>query len=527
MKDQKPEPARAARKLNAIVIGTLLFLALPVVSLAQSRVASDPPRRSITDFHARSIGPEVHASWDDRNGRARFVMGRFETGLSESEGLSDPTTAARKIAARFGRAFGLDKVVNEVRVRHAYPDQLGFVHIVLEQDHRGIPVVGSELRIHLRGSALSAINGAIAESVDLPTLRPKINRGQASAIASRLHPDSTISSGPRLVIMSREVDSSLDGDHLAWQVTTVRESDNSSFDFFLDAMTGVPIRKVSNTHSAINRRIYDLQNTGIWPSAPYATESSPPPASDIDGDHAYDMSNIVYNHFVGNYGWRSYNNLDSPLDIGIRLSRVSVGGDNAFWNDNLKALLFTPGMVALDVMGHEFTHGVIHSMGGKLDYYGQPGALNESYADIFGVIIDSDDWAIAENAVSGVLRSMAFPYLFTYTENNGTTRPYPYHASDYRCYTVFDYGGVHVNSNIHNYAAYLIMSDIGRHNGGRIFFRALRDYLGVFSDFADARDAATAAATDLFGLSSAQRAAVVSAFTQIGLPPGYSIVTRK
>ncbi len=40
-----------------------------------------------------------------------------------------------------------------------------------------------------------------------------------------------------------------------------------------------------------------------------------------------------------------------------------------------------------DIVGHEFTHGVIdHSAG--LIYFSQSGALNESFSDIFGETID-------------------------------------------------------------------------------------------------------------------------------------------
>ena len=42
--------------------------------------------------------------------------------------------------------------------------------------------------------------------------------------------------------------------------------------------------------------------------------------------------------------------------------------------------------VDLDVVGHEMFHGVT-DMTSRLEYALQSGALNESYSDIFGVII--------------------------------------------------------------------------------------------------------------------------------------------
>ncbi len=47
---------------------------------------------------------------------------------------------------------------------------------------------------------------------------------------------------------------------------------------------------------------------------------------------------------------------------------------------------------ALDVVGHEYTHGVVQyavAGGNGLIYQGESGALNESYADILGSLIEN------------------------------------------------------------------------------------------------------------------------------------------
>ena len=50
-------------------------------------------------------------------------------------------------------------------------------------------------------------------------------------------------------------------------------------------------------------------------------------------------------------------------------------------------ITFKP-LVGLDVIGHEFSHLVISKNGnGGLNYQGESGALNESFADIFGTAI--------------------------------------------------------------------------------------------------------------------------------------------
>ena len=48
-----------------------------------------------------------------------------------------------------------------------------------------------------------------------------------------------------------------------------------------------------------------------------------------------------------------------------------------------------------DDVRHEFNYGVNSTS--KLEYKFESGALNESYADFFGVLIDGDDdWLIGE-----------------------------------------------------------------------------------------------------------------------------------
>src|SRR6185436_18716992 len=94
--------------------------------------------------------------------------------------------------------------------------------------------------------------------------------------------------------------------------------------------------------------------------------------------------------------------------------------DNAFWSG--AAMFYGNGNQAftslakgLDVAGHEMSHGVIQNTA-NLEYLSQSGALNESYADIFGSLIDRDDYKMGEDVVklnffpSGALRDLSNPH---------------------------------------------------------------------------------------------------------------------
>lgn len=115
----------------------------------------------------------------------------------------------------------------------------------------------------------------------------------------------------------------------------------------------------------------------------------------------------------------------------------------------------------LDVIAHELTHGVTGTSS-QLVYENQSGALSESFSDIFGIIIKN--WWEAESPQDtgtwnfelgpglgddGPLRDLSDP----------TRTGQPDHMDDYDPDPEGkDHGGVHTNSNIHNKAAYQILT---------------------------------------------------------------------
>lgn len=130
-------------------------------------------------------------------------------------------------------------------------------------------------------------------------------------------------------------------------------------------------------------------------------------------------------------------------------------------SDNLGQPLSTARF--LDVMAHELAHGVT-STTANLIYKNQSGALNESFSDIFGILIKNwfpgepnpltgwswtlgDEW----NGAGTVLRNMEDPTKGEPLWPNGDGQPA--HMNDY-VNTTQDNGGVHINSGIHNRAFY-------------------------------------------------------------------------
>jgi len=214
------------------------------------------------------------------------------------------------------------------------------------------------------------------------------------------------------------------------------------------------------------------------------------------------------------------------------VSIVNVSGEdgasmgNAFWNGfaifygNGDSAFFPLGR-GLDVAGHEMSHGVVQNTA-NLRYQDESGALNESFADVFGAMIDRDDWTIGEDVVktgafpSGALRDMEDPHNGAAANDFGRGWQ-PKHVNE-QFLGSQDNGGVHINSGIPNHAFYKIAMQLGREKAEQIFYRALTVYLTKSSNFVDFRNAVLTSTLDLYG--GDDQVKVVNALIQVGLTVG-------
>lgn len=243
---------------------------------------------------------------------------------------------------------------------------------------------------------------------------------------------------------------------------------------------------------------------------------------------AHYNADISYEYFKNTFNRNSINGQGGTIISFINVGDESGGSlENAFWNGNAMfygngGTAFSALAGALDVGGHEMSHGVIQNTA-NLEYRNQSGAINESYADIFGAMIDRDDWKLAEDIVntqqfpSGAMRDMQNP-------NNGGSGLgqngwQPKDMTEFYSGTQ-DNGGVHINSGIPNRAYYLFATAIGKDKAEQVYYRALDNYLTVSSRFIDLRLAVIQAATDLHGSGATEVQAAESAFDTVGITNG-------
>jgi Zn-dependent metalloprotease len=282
------------------------------------------------------------------------------------------------------------------------------------------------------------------------------------------------------------------------------------------------------------RQIYTANNGSTLPGTGVRSEGQAP-TGDAATDEAYDGLGATFDLY-----WNIFhrNSIDNAGENLIGTVHYLSGYDNAFWNGTQMVFgdgdgkYFNRFTIAIDVMGHELTHGVTAHQA-NLVYHDQPGALNESMSDVFGSLVKQyahspqqtaaqADWLIGAGlftaAVNGVaLRSMKAPGT-AYDDKVLGKDPQPAHMSHY-VVTTSDNGGVHINSGIPNHAFYLLAVALGGHaweKAGLIWYTTLCDpRLSANAQFQDFANLTADNAGRLF--SEVEQDAVISAWEQVGI----------
>jgi len=227
---------------------------------------------------------------------------------------------------------------------------------------------------------------------------------------------------------------------------------------------------------------------------------------------------------------------------------------NAFWDDGCFCMTFGDGdgvvtnpFTAIDVTGHEMSHGVT-SHTANLDYVGESGGLNEANSDIFGTMVEfyannpqnPPNYLIGEKLFIGNTGNYALRSMFKPSLDGISPDCYP---TTVRGRDQFQGLDVHYSSGVANHFFYLLaegsvvpatngfgltpadlvchgpstLKGIGRDAASRIWYRALTVYMTSGTNYHDARVATLGAATDLYGATSTQHAAVAATWAALGV----------
>lgn len=282
-----------------------------------------------------------------------------------------------------------------------------------------------------------------------------------------------------------------------------------------------------------DRRIYDMQQRGsTYLPGKLVREEGDPKSTDPAVNEAYDYSGFTYDFYQKLFQRNSLDDRGMSLISSVHLGRQY---NNAFWNGEQMAYgdgdgrLFVRFTRSIDVVGHELTHGVIsHTC--NLEYRNEPGALNEHFADVFGVLVKQwkkkhtaakADWLVGADIMgpgtsARALRTFTADRAYENDPDLGTD-PQPKHLRDKYLGTA-DSGGVHINSGIPNHAFYLVARALGGNawvKAGQIWYRTLLA-LNETSAFAQMVEMTEQNAVTLYGVNSREQKAVAKAWRAVG-----------
>ncbi|OYD56812.1 flagellar biosynthesis protein FlgM [Fictibacillus aquaticus] len=469
-----------------------------------------------------------------------------------------------------------------LKVKKKETDELGMTHVKLQQTKNGIPVENSELIVHYdKEGAVQTINGyynneLAAKEIDTA---PVVSAGKALDAAKRSV------SAPEIFEYEPKTDLVIYQDQLAYKVNLnfLGELPGNWF-VFINAKTGEIVDQynglmhadeykaskgsgigVKGDHRVLNIAhkndkdtkggtefylydkshentegllTYDFKNQ--WRSSTVRLPGELFKSNDASFKSDYERAGVdahynskkVYDYYMNEHG---RNSIDGKGMAIISTVHYGENYNNAFWNGQQMTYGDGDGKfmislsAGLDVAAHEMTHGVTTNTS-NLQYRFESGALNEAFSDIFGALIDDNDWEVGEDIMGAdavatgrdALRSLSnprrFPVNAAYTPYGDGNGKYPQHMDEfYHLPLNLDNGGVHINSSIINHAAYLTGIEIGREKLGKIYYRALTVYLTPTSTFSDARKALLQSAADLYGAESAEYKSTEAGLNGVGI----------
>lgn len=515
------------RTLFSLVL--LVCLLLPTASVPAEADRPPPPsaRQVALEALERVAGETLHIEWADAPGSPPlFIAGQIPMEQP------DPEQAARAFFDRYAALYAMTAPQRELQLARLEEDPFGMHHVRFNQIVNGVPVFGGQLIVHLRNGFITAVNGTYFPNLQVDT-SPRLTQEEALSIVRADVGDSEAEfradrSGLVVYVENGQP-------YLTWKVNVFSWRNLGNWLYFVDAHSGQIVHKLNQLNTAKIVKVYTANNLWLTDAqlpgtfvCGYGSASDPncTVTGDLDARGAFTNTSKTYDYYYQTFGRDSYNGAGAAL-----ISTVHYGTSykNAFWNG--VQMVYGDGdrfARAFDVVAHELTHGVIQETA-DLIYEHQPGALNESFADVMAVFAGCSaftgqadcDWLMGEDLYMGAIRNVADPGYY------GD----PDHWSEYLWLPLeVDNGGVHINSGIPNKAAYLLtaggtyygvtVTGLGYTRTEQIYYRALAHYLTIYSDFSAARATLYASCRDLigsYGITQSHCDQVLNAWAAVGI----------
>lgn len=516
-------------------------------------------------------------------------LGTFWLDLSEAE------VSVNNVSKRFNEYFGLDQHHTFELIKEQFNSETGFTNSSYQHFYKNVKVHGDVVFIHAKQEKVNYLSGQIVNIKDVSVSATiSIDKVKAVAYDDFGRKENVKESAVETFIIKQESGENGLMPTLVNKINLTAVYPLKSIDYIIDATSGALISQTnkiykvdtpststtyfrgnkSMTVDSYNgtyrlmdnaRQIRTLNGSQLTGSlnangtfsgfteytnaTPNFTSTNSRPAVEVHWAmrQTYDYYKNIHNRTSFDGNGHSINNY---YDAGAALGTDENAGalDEVIDNDIYNGMFYGRGgadlhpVVSLDVAGHEFSHMVINRNGnGGLDYKGESGALNESFADIFGTAVefyvnDNPNWTIGE----GIIKNNVNPnYLRNMSDPNNTpaflapNQPDTYKGNHWlSTNSSFDNGGVHINSGVGNYWFYLLSvggmgtNDLGNKyyvNGitiqkaEKIAYNALTGGLSPTATYLDAYNATITAALTMYGANSNEWEQVVNAWYAVGM----------
>lgn len=513
---------------------------------------------------------EAPTLYQNNNGYLRF-LGAPPDGyfVSSTTGQKSVTPEAGATAFLTENAAAFTPVAADGFVQQSVKPFRNSSYVRFGQEYGGVPVYGAGAVVQTddEGRVFNVMSDVLVDTTALDSgdvsLDPTISSDAAEVTAkqetadryegvvpahlNRTHP-------PILEIYDPKV-LSLEGDvRLVWRFEfaavvplVLREV------AIIDAHTGEAVSLFTKVANVLNRDVRDSANTGLYPDETARGEDDDP-VGITDVDEAFDFLGDTYDFYLNEHNYDSFDNSGSTMIAYVRLPFYG-----ASWNGIFSQ--YGTGLAVDDVVAHEVTHGVTEFSSGLI-YQGFSGAINESFSDMWGEFVDLTNgagndseavrWFLGEDiAIEGTgefngtqggtkrvdlqrevlkqtdddlpptaIRYMADPTVYGDPDRLGS--PLLFNPN-----SIFDNGGVHINSGIGNKLCYLLV-DGDTFNGETVqpmgisrtadLFFATQFLLTPAADYNDLYLAMSAASVEL-GMSFSERLNVAAAGRAVEIVP--------
>lgn len=450
-----------------LAILSILLLSVTLL-LRENPVAAAPPEPPLIQDILNQTGGNAKIGYTSQTGQVSFIGTDTNHAIPKSGRLPSSASSedvSRQFLATYGSLFGLSNQAQELKVEKTNTLAGGVSFVRFQQVYQGIPVFGGELIVQTDANKnILSSSGKISPFPQV-NVTPSVDAAKATALASdlvtkkyKLDASDLVISTPQLWIYNPALlDSGMNKANLVWRVEVTTKSLQPVDQLVLvDAQLGAVALSFNQMEEGLNRTVYNANNGSSLPGTLVRSEGGPP-TGDADADNAYDFAGDTYNYYFNLFHRDSVDNHGLPLKSTVHYcpNNTDCPYANAFWNGQ-QMVYGTTYASALDVVGHELTHGVTGNES-HLFYYMQSGAINEALSDIFGNLVQhyynpggDPQWLMGENLPIGAIRSMSNPPAYSQPDKMSSTY--------YECSgTASDNGGVHTNSGVANKAAYLMI----------------------------------------------------------------------